>query len=37
MDAVIGLIFVGVVAVLILKRLKPDLYKKIKAYVPFIK
>jgi len=36
MDIVIGLIFVGIIVGLALKRLKPEVYKKLKSAIPFI-
>jgi len=35
MDILIGLIVVGIVVVLGLKRLKPKAYKKLKESIPF--
>tara|TARA_R110000751_G_scaffold103588_1_gene198905 strand:+ start:228 stop:341 length:114 start_codon:yes stop_codon:yes gene_type:complete len=37
MDLIIGLIFVAVVATIIIKRKKPELYESLKSKLPFTK
>jgi|TARA_R110002020_G_scaffold47545_2_gene135200 hypothetical protein len=37
MDLLIGLVFVTVVAAIIIKRRKPELYESLKSKLPFVK